>query len=329
MKKNFPGALSALVILFALLCGLTPAFSDDTPAGTGWDASRPDSHAPLHIMGDHTHRKDEWMYGYRYMHMDMSGIETEHDHEEELIAQNGGPSVRKHGGGEHEMHMVMHMVEAMYAPSDRLTMMVMVPYVDMDMHEGTSTSDLGDVSLTGLFRVVDHKSNRVHFNLGASLPTGTEGAPHHDVNHLMQTGMGVYGAVPGVTWLGQSPQYSWGAQLQGHFYFGEDDNDTAPGDRLDLSLWGARRLSANMSLSLGLDYADWDGAKFHVHSHKSMVVAPELASGSRIEGGLGLNVKLPKNNRVGVDIQFPIHHDIEEGQLEMDIMATLGWQKSF
>ncbi len=328
LRTHFRAAC-ALALIAGPLLGLAPVLAHDSHDGEGYDPSRPDSHAPLHIMGDHTHRKGEWMFSYRYMHMDMSGESADHDHEEELSIGQGAASAGKHGGGEDELHMVMHMVEAMYAPTDRLTLMAMVPYVDMDGHEGDAVHDIGDVMLAGLVKVHDSQTARIHFNIGASLPTGTEGAPHHDVHHLMQTGTGTYGAVPGVTWLGQASNYSWGGQLQGHFYFGEDDKDTAPGDRIDLAFWGARRLGARTSLSLGLDYADWDGAKFHAHSHKSMVVAPELASGSRIEAGLGLNFKLARGNRVGLDIQVPIHEDIEEGQLEMDVMATLGWQKSF
>ena len=29
------------------------------------------SHAPIGVMGDHIHKKGEWMTSYRYMHMDM------------------------------------------------------------------------------------------------------------------------------------------------------------------------------------------------------------------------------------------------------------------
>ncbi|MBO6658950.1 MAG: hypothetical protein JJ934_18805, partial [Pseudomonadales bacterium] len=35
------------------------------------DATRPDDHAPIGVMGDHTHHKGEWMLSYRYMLMRM------------------------------------------------------------------------------------------------------------------------------------------------------------------------------------------------------------------------------------------------------------------
>ena len=35
--------------------------------------ARPDAHAPISVMGDHTHGEGEWMLSYRYMTMDMEG----------------------------------------------------------------------------------------------------------------------------------------------------------------------------------------------------------------------------------------------------------------
>lgn len=31
----------------------------------------PDSHAPMGVMGDHTHNAGEWMFSYRFMNMSM------------------------------------------------------------------------------------------------------------------------------------------------------------------------------------------------------------------------------------------------------------------
>ncbi len=37
---------------------------------------RSDSHAPISIMGDHMHKKDEFMVSYRYMFMGMDGYQS-------------------------------------------------------------------------------------------------------------------------------------------------------------------------------------------------------------------------------------------------------------
>jgi len=39
----------------------------------GLSPVRADSHAPIGVMGEHMHKKGEWMLSYRYMYMDMEG----------------------------------------------------------------------------------------------------------------------------------------------------------------------------------------------------------------------------------------------------------------
>ena len=60
-----------------------------------------------------------------------------------------------------KMTMGMHMLGAMYAPTDRLTLMAMANFIDTDMDHvtamggafSTSTSGLGDISVGGLYRL--------------------------------------------------------------------------------------------------------------------------------------------------------------------------------
>ena len=51
-------------IIMVLVCQLN---SD------GLKPVRADSHAPIGVMGEHMHKKGEWMLSYRYMYMDMEG----------------------------------------------------------------------------------------------------------------------------------------------------------------------------------------------------------------------------------------------------------------
>ena len=37
-------------------------------------SGRPDGHAPIGVMGDHMHKKGEYMMSYRYMTMNMGGL---------------------------------------------------------------------------------------------------------------------------------------------------------------------------------------------------------------------------------------------------------------
>ena len=81
---KFP--LHAIALGLAGLTTLMPfsARADDTQmvpgssfavsgGGHNHHAIRADDHAPIGVMGDHMHKKGEWMLSYRYMRMNMEG----------------------------------------------------------------------------------------------------------------------------------------------------------------------------------------------------------------------------------------------------------------
>ena len=65
--------------LLSLLFQTTFTHADTQPifsccASDNTHIGRPDEHAPISVMNDHTHSKDSWMVSYRYMYMDMDGM---------------------------------------------------------------------------------------------------------------------------------------------------------------------------------------------------------------------------------------------------------------
>ncbi len=129
------------LMLFFLLCIPLLSWADDGPT------SRPDAHAPIGVMGDHTHREGEWMVSYRFMTMRMEGL------------LNGSSSIspqqvlRGFMVTPTEMDMSMHMLGLMVAPNDDVTVMLMLPFVNKSMDHltrrggtfTTSSNGLGDV----------------------------------------------------------------------------------------------------------------------------------------------------------------------------------------
>ena len=115
-----------------------------------WTTSRADSHAPISVMGDHTHKQGEWMFSYRFMHMTMSGLQQgNHSVSTGTVLQDFMMAPLK-------MDMDMHMLGMMYAPHDRITLMAMLNYLDnsmtmrghMGMTSTTASSGLGDSKLS-------------------------------------------------------------------------------------------------------------------------------------------------------------------------------------
>lgn len=118
-----------------------------------WSSYRPDGHAPISIMGDHLHHKGGWMFTYRYMKMNMKNLQQNGDEISNMKAHMGGYMATPL-----EMNMDMHMLGAMYAPSNNVTLMIMTNYLtnnmdlqmlnmstDMIMPFSTSSSGFGDL----------------------------------------------------------------------------------------------------------------------------------------------------------------------------------------
>ena len=65
-------------IALASLVTISPAVAhsgkDTLNSGNKWYGARPDGHAPISVMGEHTHSAGEWMASYRYMNMQMNGL---------------------------------------------------------------------------------------------------------------------------------------------------------------------------------------------------------------------------------------------------------------
>jgi len=125
--------------------------------GQNWTSGRPDGHAPIGVMGDHTHSKGEFMFSYRFMHMDMEGLRREG---ESVSSQD---ILNEYMITPVAMPVDMHMFGMMYAFTNKLTAMAMIHYIKKDMEHitraggmfSTSSSGIGDFKLTALYKIFD------------------------------------------------------------------------------------------------------------------------------------------------------------------------------
>lgn len=314
-----------------------------SPALTA-DQSLPDEHAPIAVMGDHIHEKGEWMFSYRYMLMRMEDNRDGTDRLDES-------EVLRSGTGDYqvaptEMDMTMHMLGVMYAPSDNLTLMAMIPYVENDMDHVTAmggafttrSSDLGDISLTALSTF----ENGVLWKVGLSFPTGDQ--DQRDLTPMgrsvlpypMQIGSGTYDLTLGIGQTVIRDSDSWGFQLQGVYRFGENDDDYTLGNRVDASVWYAYRLNHNWSVSARGVYqhqANIDGGdpRYAMALSTNLVptVDPDLRGGERLDIAIGVNWQHASGHRLAFEYQVPAWQDLDGPQLETDSVLTVGWQKAF
>lgn len=339
-----------------------------TVAADPGEGPRPDSHAPITVMGDHMHNKGEWMLSYRYMHMDMSGsrIGTNSISPEttattipnRFFGIPGQPPTLRIVPT--EMTMDMHMLGLMYAPSDRVTMMLMLPYIETEMKHitfqgpagtnrlgefTTRASGIGDVSVSGLIGLFKSGTQSVHATVGLALPTGsntkTDEAltpmgmrPTVRVAYPMHPGSGSYSAILGLTHLWHRGVISGGSQWRSLVRLDENDENYTYGDEHRLTTWGAWRFAERVSASVRLEGYH----RGNIDGIDPMIVAPSQAADpsrqkiERIDLGLGLNFAASgrlTGHRLAVEWVRPIYQKLSGPQLETDWTVSVGWQYAF
>ena len=306
-----------------------------------WETARPDAHAPIGVMGDHVHQKGEWMFSYRYMYMGMKGNRdgTSAVSEADVLA---GFMVAPL-----EMIMQMHMAGVMFAPSDRVTLMAMLPYVVTEMDHRTrmggafttKTQGIGDVKLTALVPVYAEEGHRLHVQAGMHFPTGgidetgdTPMGTNVQLPYPMQLGSGTFDLRLGATLLGQTASWSYGAQGNVVLRLGDNDRDYSLGNRFGAEFWAAYLLQERVSISGRLDAQVWDhvdGADGVLNPMMVPTADPNRRGGKRVDGLVGANASVGKGHRLALEVGMPVYQSLDGPQLETDLLLTLGWQYSF
>jgi len=298
--------------------------------------------APIGVMGDHVHAAGSWMLSYRYMFMAMDGNrEGTHSLSPDEVLEDFMVSPTK-------MSRQMHMLGAMWAPSNLATLSVMIPYFDQEMEHvtrmggafTTETKGFGDLRATVLFPLIGQGHHSTHFNFGLSIPIGSidekgqTPAGYAQLPYPMQTGTGTFDIVPGVTYTGHEADWFWGAQARGTFRLGENDNEYTLGNVADLTAWSGYRWSEMFGNSLRVELQDWgrvDGADPNLNPMMVPTADPAIRAGTRVDIALGMELRgagtTLEGHRLALEFVLPIHQDLDGPQLESDAMLTAGWQK--
>jgi len=312
----------------------------------GWDHNRVDSSGPIGVMADHTHHEKGGMLSYRYMRMDMRP---------NYIGDSQVTPAQALGAGflitPLNMQTEMQMLGGMYAPSDELTLMFMLPHLDKSMRHlvangtqfTTKTNGIGDFKFGGLLKIFDRDHQRAHINLIMSAPSGstTEQGfvpPAGGVVRLpypMQLGSGTWDFHPGITYLGQSGNISWGSQLLGTVHLGNNDEGYSLGNDITLSTWIAYRICDSLSTSFRVSGTSWKniGGRDPLIRGPVPTANPNLRGGSSVDMFGGINYEFQKGTLKGHRIAFEagnrVYQNLDGPQLGMDWMFLLGWQKEF
>jgi hypothetical protein len=341
MKKTLSIAAAIATTMAATFCATAHADGQSNHKSTA------SSHAPLGVMGDHLHNQGEFMFSYRYMHMDMDGsrIGTRRVSARDTVGTMSQPG--QFLVAPTSMPMDMHMLGAMYGLSDNITLMGMASYASNSMDHlirngrefTTRSSGIGDTKLSAMVSLFDNGQHKVHWQLGVSLPTGsttkrddTPAMKDAFLPYMMQIGSGTYDILPAITYAGRRDTVSWGAQLNAVVRTGDNDEGYTLGDQLGATSWIAKDLNDHLSLSLRVNYQDKDaidGQNPVLNPSTIQTAVPALQEGERIDLSLGLNYLFGNGHRLAIEYASPIRQDLVGPQLEIDSVLTLGWQKAF
>lgn len=310
------------------------------------DSSLPTDHAPVAVMGDHTHKSGEWMFSYRYGRMEMDGnrdgthsVSTAEIHQDFMLAPL-------------EMTMEMHMFGAMYGISDEVTLMAMVPYKDLEMEMltrpmsmgmmpanykfKTRSKGFGDIKVSALWNLMHADSSSLHATIGMGIPTGS--IKKKDDNamgirarmpYMMQLGSGTFDPILGLTYVNKKDQWSFGMQTLNTFRLGKNDEGYQLGNEYTATTWAGYNLNHNISLSLRIDAKAWediDGQDDELNVMMAPTARTDLRGGERVDGLVGINYLHHSGHRLALELGLPLHQDLDGPQMETDYRLMLGWQ---
>lgn len=311
--------------------------------------------SPIGVMGSHLHKQGEVMFSYRFKFMEMEGLRKGSDRVSHLD-HVGNPNTMpgRFMALPRRMTMKMHMLGMMYGVTDDFTLGIMIPWMesamDIKMANGnkfsTRTDGFGDIKLNGLLRLWSNEHNNLILNLGISLPTGTineyGNTPMRPngtrLPYPMQLGSGTVDFMPGLTFTGHNEDWGWGAQVIATLRMHRNYRGYNKGNSLLFNSWISRKITKNFATSLRIEVNSWDDYEGHDDQINAMrLMMPtannDLRGGTRVDAHIGFNYLFTegflKGSNIGVEVGIPVYQYLEGPNLETDLVATIGWQKTF
>ena len=256
-----------------------------------------------------------------------------------------------------KMNMEMQMLGAMYAPTDRVTLMAMTSYKNTEMDHltfmggmgvqrlgtfTTETSGLGDTQVSALFQLGSGIDASWHGTLGVSLPTGDNEEideiltpmnirPTVRLPYPMQLGSGSFDLISGLTYSNHSAKLGWGSQWRSVLRVKDNSDNYRLGDEHQLSTWGSYMVAPSVSLSGRLTYMH----KGNIRGKDALIMAPVQTADpnrhkrQRLDAGMGANWILSNENyRLGLELTVPVWQRLSGPQMETDWGLSLGLQWS-
>ena len=322
------------------LCSVLLATSAVTYADI---STRADSHAPIGVMGDHMHSKDEMMLSYRIMQGKKSGLKYNGENVSATSVFTNNTDLMHIP---HAMEMQMHMFGMMYGLTDDITLNIMLPFVvknskmqnKMNHMHSMEADGIADVKLGAMHRIYTDATHHLQFNLALVTPTGKINATADNNSRLayaMQTGSGSYGIDASINYSQTHEKYSWGGQASVGAKINTNKYNYKWGNTYNATTWIAYLPHHSISISSRLAYSSQDeiiGADTNLKPQMSTAADTDNYGGEQLSLGVGVNYLVVsgyfKNNRIALEFSQPLSAKLNGIQLEQQSKVTLGWQRT-
>jgi hypothetical protein len=307
----------------------------------------------MNVLGAHTHPAGEFMVGYQFMYMDMEGIRSGgHAISPQEVFADGFQFAHT------KMEMEEHMLDLMYAPSDRLTLMAMLSYDQMSMvhltpqnttfhQHSDGINDLQVMGMYTLFGSIRKGGHRLVLDAGASFPTGSIDVEDHrlgdpsrplqKLEYPMQPGSGTYALLPGITYLGDSGRWAWGAETIETVRLGRNSSGYRLGNQYMSSAWGSYGVCEWFAPYVRVEGKVWGNVHGADPAYGAVPATPEARpdkqAGERVNALFGFDIYVPKGlmmgNRFTVEGGVPVYEHLTGPQLGLAWTINVGWTYAF
>ena len=332
-------------------------FCDDTPI----------SHAPIGVMGDHTHQKDEIMISLRIASMKMRGnLLGSNVINDNQILELPNPNVGMPNAPANlsivpkEMDMKMFMLGGMLAVTDKVTLMGMMMFQELNMNSNTfqgmmgrnllgsfnlSSEALSQISLFGLVDI--HKSNleKTIFSIGIVKSIG----PNDKMGNIltpMNTRIDVimpYGMQGsdkstklsmGYTYKKFYDLSSIGVQVKTKLNI--EKKSWAFGNKYESSVWWQQLINENFAWSLRYKISKEES----IEGGDSRIFGPVQTANPYNYGGLSSHLGIGVNttfhlfqsehsDRLALELLIPVNQNKNNLQMQNKNKVVIGYQKAF
>ena len=339
------------VVLFLLFIYSSSALSDEIIFA--------DSHGPISVIGDHLHKKNEFMFSYRLSKMKMGGMlqgQNKISIDSVMSAPNGASdSSGRYMNSPTLMNMNMHMFGGMYAPTDNLTFMLMTGYLEkemtserMRMSGGTrfnvNSNGISDTRLSALIRLYKSDFLKSHIGLGVSFPTGginkrdsTPMSSSARLGYGMQNGTGTFDPYFLINNVNNFDKVKVGEQfIIKKPVSGDNRNGYHYGTTIDTTIWSSYRWLENVSTAIKFNYkylGQINGSDDEMNKRMNPSMDSNNVGHQKINLGFGINYinnkDFLRNHRLGLEIILPIYQKVRGIQMSETYKIMIGWQFGF